>query len=98
VTASADKTTYNWSATPLATQYDVVRGSVSAFPVGPGGGDETCFSNLPSNTLNDTFVPLAGQGVWYLTRGENACGSGTYGNQGLAGGAPGAPRSTTTCP
>jgi hypothetical protein len=95
--ADADKATYSWSAATYATQYDVVRGSLGAFPVGPGDGDETCFDNLPGTTLVDPDVPAADTGFWYLSRGENACGIGTYGTEGLNG-VPGAPRTTTTCP
>jgi len=97
VTAAADKTTYNWAATASATQYDVVRGNVSALPVGPGGGDEVCFGSLPGTTATDASVPPLGTAFWYLSRGDNSCGNGTYGNQGVLG-APGAPRVTTTCP
>jgi hypothetical protein len=97
VAASANKTTYTWSAAASATRYDVVRGRLSGLPVGPGGGDEVCFGNLAGTTLNDATVPGAGIGFWYLSRGENNCGNGTYGRQGLNG-APGAPRTTTTCP
>ena len=90
---AADKTTYSWSAAPNATQYDVVRGSTAAFPVGPGGGGEVCFDNLAGTTLNDPAVPALGSGFWYLSRGENACGVGTFGTQ-----SNGSPRTTTTCP
>ena len=92
-----NKTTFNWAATAFATQYDVVRGATNALPVGPGGGDEICFNNLPATTVNDAVVPAAGSGFWYLIRGQNACGNGTYGTQGLHG-VPGALRVTTTCP
>jgi hypothetical protein len=93
VAAAADKSTYSWSAALFATRYDVVRGSTSAFPVGPGGGDETCFDNLPGTSLVDATVPAPGTGFWYLSRGENTCGNGTYGLQ-----SSGSPRITTTCP
>jgi len=93
VTVAADKATYSWSATPLATRYDVVRGSTGAFPVGPGGGDEACFDNLAGPTVVDPLLPPAGAGFWYLSRGENACGLGTYGTR-----SNGLPRTTTTCP
>ena len=86
---------------PVSAQYpqvsDAVRGSMSALPVGPGGGDEFCFDNLAGGTLIDATVPSPGTGFWYLSRGENACGNGTYGRQGVRG-TPGAPRATTTCP
>jgi hypothetical protein len=97
VAVAADKTNFSWAAATYATQYDAVRGSLGAFPVGPGGADETCFDNLPGPSLSDTTVPGAGAGFWYLSRGENACGNGTFGTQGNHG-APGAPRTTTTCP
>ncbi len=98
LTAAADKVTYSWTAEASATEYDVVRGSVSALPVGPGGGDEFCFNNLPGTTLVDAALPLPDTSFFYLSRGANSCGgAGTYGNQGVNG-APGAPRVTTTCP
>jgi hypothetical protein len=93
VAAAADKATYTWSSAPNAAQYDVVRGSTGAFPVGPGGSDEVCFDNLSGTTLTDPTVPAQGTGFWYLSRGENACGIGTFGNQ-----SNGSARTTTTCP
>jgi hypothetical protein len=93
VSASADKATYSWSAVPFATRYDVVRGSVGAFPVGPGGGDEVCFDDLAGPTVSDATVPAPNTGFWYLSRGENTCGNGTYGTQSNA-----TPRTSTTCP
>jgi Cysteine-rich secretory protein family len=93
VAAAADKATYSWSAVAGATRYDVVRGGTNAFPVGPGGGDETCFDNLAGTTVVDAALPAAGGGFWYLSRGENACINGTFGTQ-----TNGSPRTTTTCP
>jgi hypothetical protein len=93
LTAAANKTTYAWTPALSATRYDVVRGSTAALPVGPGNGDEVCFDNLASPTLVDAAVPTAGGGFWYLSRGENACGDGTFGNR-----SNGSPRTTTTCP
>jgi hypothetical protein len=97
VAVDADKATFRWSAAASATQYDVVRGSLAAFPVGPGGVDETCFDDLGGTTLNDATVPAPGTGFWYLSRGENTCATGTFGTQGVIG-APGVTRATTTCP
>jgi hypothetical protein len=91
--ATADKATYDWAAASYATRYDVVRGSLAAYPVGPGGDDETCFDNLPAAMLTDASVPAPGSGYWYVSRGENACGIGTFGAQ-----SDGSPRITTTCP
>jgi hypothetical protein len=89
----ADKATFSWGAAPFATQYSVVRGSTSALPVGPGGGDEVCFDGLAGSTLVDATAPSPGTGFWYLSRGQSACGIGTFGNR-----SNGSPRSTTTCP
>jgi len=93
VAAGSNKTTYTWSAATFATRYDVVRGSQAALPAGPGAGDEVCFDNLAAPTLVDPAVPAPGTGFWYLSRGENACGNGTFGTQ-----SNGTPRATTTCP
>jgi len=93
MTVAADKASYSWSAAASATQYDVVRGGTGALPVGPGGGDEVCFGNLAGTTLVDPAVPDPGTGFWYLSRGDNACGIGTYGTR-----SNGSTRSTTTCP
>jgi len=97
IAVAADKATYSWPAATYATQYDVVRGGTGSFPVGPGGDEEVCFDDLPGTTLSDPAVPDPGSGFWYLARGENACGIGTYGTQGEHG-APGVERVTTTCP
>ena len=93
MSAASDKATYSWSAAAFATGYDVLRGSLGALPVGPGGGDEICFDDLASPALVDTELPAPGTGYWYLSRGENACGVGTFGTQ-----HNGSPRTTTTCP
>ena len=98
VNVAADKSTYSWSPVANATRYDVVRGALSAFPVGPGAADEACFDDLAVASLIDATVPAPGAGFWYLSRGQNACGgNGTYGNQGVNG-APGVLRASTTCP
>ena len=93
VSAAAVKGTYNWPAAPPATNYDVLRASLAALPIGPGGGDETCFPNVGGTTVNDGSVPASGAGYGYLVRGEWTCGVGTYGN-----GSNGTPRASTTCP
>jgi Lactonase, 7-bladed beta-propeller len=93
VVPSSDKSTYSWSAATFATQYDVVRGSTGALPGGPGDGDEVCFDNLAGPSLTDATVPAANTGFWYLSRGKNACGIGTFGTR-----SNGSARTTTTCP
>jgi hypothetical protein len=91
--ASADEVTFTWAATPGATSYDVVRGALDALAVGPGGGDELCFGGLFDASVIDYQTPPSGEGFWYVARGRNACGAGTYGEQ-----SNGTPRDTTTCP
>jgi uncharacterized repeat protein (TIGR01451 family) len=91
--SAPDKNTYTWAAPLYATQYDVVRGSVGSLPTGPGGGDEVCFGDLGSASLSDVSTPASGSSFFYLVRGENTCGTGSYGTQ-----SNGSPRVTTTCP
>jgi hypothetical protein len=90
---ASDATTFIWAAATFATRYDVVRGGLGALPVGPDGGDEFCFDNLPGTSVSDSVDPAPGTGFWYLSRGENACGNGPYGQQ-----SNGTQRITTTCP
>jgi hypothetical protein len=88
----------SWTLASNATTSDMLRGSLSALPVGPGGGDEICFSPIAGTAATDPAVPAAGTGYWYLVRGHNSCaGGGTYGTQGVNG-SPGAARVSTTCP
>ena len=88
-----------WNVGVAATTYDVLRGSLSALPVGPGGTDESCVgNNLAVTTYTDTAVPAVGSGYWYLVRGANACaGNGPYGYQYIRG-AQGPARVSTSCP
>jgi hypothetical protein len=88
-----DKTTFAWDSVPNNPVYDILRGAISALPVGPGGGDEVCFDNNNVSLLNDATTPAAGQGFFYLVRAQNFCGQGNYGTQKNL-----TPRTTTTCP
>lgn len=93
VQAGIDKTSYSWAPLSGATSYDAVRGSIAGLPVGPGGGDESCLGNSSATTLQDSTLPPAGAGFWYLARGVNACATGTYGAR-----SDGTARTTQTCP
>ena len=98
VSRSGSDAVITWNFAPRATASTVLRGRVSGLPVGPGGADERCLAgDTVVRTLTDPDSPPAGGSFWYLIRGENACGSGPYGFQGLDG-APGAPRLSATCP
>ena len=89
----ANKRRIDWSPTPLATSYHVTRGDLKRFPVGSGGGAELCFDNLLGTSVTDNTQPTSGNGVWYLSRGENSCGAGTWGTT-----RTGIPRNPTACP
>ncbi len=93
VRVQADKQSYIWDPMPNSPQYDVIRGALGAFPVGPGGDDETCFDDLAAAVISDATLPAPSAGFWYLSRAENACGIGTYGQQ-----TGGIERTSTTCP
>jgi hypothetical protein len=91
--AEPDKVGFTWGVASGATEYEVVRGSLDALGVGPGGGDEVCFGGLFDASVIDYQTPPSGEGFWYLARGRNVCGTGTYGQQ-----SNGTPRITGTCP
>jgi hypothetical protein len=96
---AADDATLTWSSASGAgpgTVHDVLRGLVSQFPVGTGGG-ESCLGSIAAATTSDAAIPPLMNGYWYLVRGRNACGTGTYGFR-TVGGAPGAERTSTSCP
>jgi hypothetical protein len=88
-----DKVTVLWDTQPNSPVYDILRGSLFALPVGPGGGDESCFDNQLTASLTDSTTPVAGDGFFYVIRAANACGQGNYGTQ-----HDGTPRVTTSCP
>ena len=92
----ADRVTLMWdSAAPSggsATVHDVVRGKIENLPV--GGPGETCVaSGIPETSGEDPGQPLRGRAYWYLVRGRNACGAGSYGTT-----SSGAPRISGACP
>jgi len=90
---STDKITFTWSDAPTATMYDVASGGIAALPTGPSGDpDAICFDHLPTATLVDPYTPAPGTGWWYVVRGRNECGIGTFGTQ-----SDGSPRQTS-CP
>ena len=67
-----------------STSYDVVRGVLSELRSGgyPGGG-LCAWNDLPDTPYNELAGDCAapsGDGCWYLTRGQNTCATGTYGD------------------
>jgi hypothetical protein len=93
----ADKITLTWvSAVPgsgPATQHDLLRGSLGALPVVAGNPDHVCVGSGASATRQDPTIPGAGTGRYYLARGRNGCGGGTYGSNSAA-----QERTATICP
>lgn len=87
------KSTLSWAAGPAGVTYDVLRGSLSTLPVGPGTGETCVASNLAATSIT-TATPAPGTGAWYVVRGRAAgCGPGSYGSA-----SSGAERISTGCP
>ena len=61
------------------TRYDLVSGPLSATsPLSLTSA--SCLQSGGGSSYSDTRPdPAAGSGFWYLTRGRNSCGIGTYG-------------------
>jgi hypothetical protein len=58
------------------------------------GPDENCrIGGVGANAFSETAQPTAGAGFWYLVRGRNACGAGSYGAD-----SEGNARIPVTCP
>ncbi len=79
---SRSESTLSWQPAPpgLGAIHDIARGLVDEFPFGSGAA-ETCLVSEPGNTTTDADPPAAGTAYWYLVRGRNDCGTGTYGQQ-----------------
>ena len=73
-----------------ATAYDVARGALSM--LGTGSFTSACAANdLPDSPYAETeaaCAPTAGDGCWYLVRGQNECATGSYGPSVLDGASP----------
>jgi len=64
-----------------ATVYDVVTGRRSELRGDAGFGQASCLGSVSIATIEDPRVdPMDGDGYYYLARGENGCGVGTYGS------------------
>jgi hypothetical protein len=75
------------------TVYDAMRGILSQLPAG-GGAAEICLAtNSATTQLTDATIPASRTGLYYLVRGKNVCGVGTYGTR-----SNGTPRTPAVCP
>ncbi|MGH9798436.1 MAG: hypothetical protein ACRD5D_09820, partial [Candidatus Polarisedimenticolia bacterium] len=79
------------------TVYDLARGVVGELPVGAETSETCLASGVAGPPAADPDLPAVGRSLWYLVRGRNACGTGTYGFA-AANGVPGAERVTAVCP
>jgi hypothetical protein len=95
------KTTITWTSASGAgpgTVHDAARGLQEEFPVGSGAA-ETCLTpgGVSAATASDGSTPPLDKAFWYLVRGRNSCGTGTYGTA-ASHGTPTTTRVTATCP
>ena len=83
IVGESGKDVLSWCSATLSggtsSVHQVLRGEVVNLPVGGGIGESCLQIGSPSTTLTDATVPPATQSFWYLVRGKNACGTGTYG-------------------
>ena len=74
-----NKVHFTWPAALNATIYDVVSGTRTSGALNFGAS--LCLSAQADTTYDDMRAnPSAGSGYWYLVRGRNSCGTGTYGS------------------
>jgi len=97
VTFRADRTVLDWGSEAAnsgsGTVYDVARGTLGQWPVGSGPGEVCLESGSTDLTAGDADSPASGAGFYYIVRGRNACGPGTYGFDSSA-----TERATDACP
>jgi outer membrane protein assembly factor BamB len=78
----SDKSRVEWCSQEARfgsqTSYDLAQGALDDFDVGglPAG---SCVSSTATPLASDPGVPLVGKGFWYVARGRNACGTGSFG-------------------
>ena len=73
-------------AIDLNGEWQVAQGSFESIP-------QEFTHTVPVPGLLDMATPPSGAGFWYLVRGRNACGSGSYGQQ-----SDSVERTTEVCP
>lgn len=90
-------TTIAWAPARLiagaGTVYDVLRGSLMQLPVRTSSGGTCLAQDVSDASLSVGTSPPAGSGFYYLVRGRNVCGVGSYGFE-----TTGAERTSAACP
>ena len=86
-------TVLSWTLVLDATAYDVVEGDLQTLQSSRGdftAATNSCLANnlLGSNSIPITSVPPASGGWWYLVRGSNRGGNGTYDSLDVSQAAP----------
>jgi len=87
-----------WDTTPPgsgtgALTFDLVRGALNELPLAVRPSDFCAARNTSNLTIADVTVPAPANGMFYMVRGRNVCGVGTYGAA-----TNGAVRTATICP
>jgi hypothetical protein len=79
----SDKTRVDWcsqgSHYGAQTSYDLARGAVDLLKTGGGAPQGACIAATSNPVASDSTLPAVGKAFWYLARGRNACGVGTFG-------------------
>ena len=71
----------SWTALSGATSFDVVQGGLSALRSTGGNfqsATQACLANTTGTSFTTGGTPSAGDGYWFLVRGRNCGGAGTY--------------------
>jgi hypothetical protein len=100
--AFTSPTDFSWDSIAGATDYDVVRGTLSLLSAGFTSATDVCDgSQVTSTSISDAHVPADGDGDWFLIRARSACGIGTYDDGSpsqVAARDPGIAASPNACP
>jgi N-acetylneuraminic acid mutarotase len=93
----ADDVTLSWTSAAAqagsSTVYDLARGEVGQLPLGTGAAETCVAPGTSSTSAVDVTTPAIKKAAWYLARGTNACGDGSYGTA-----SNGTPRTLAICP
>jgi photosystem II stability/assembly factor-like uncharacterized protein len=89
---AGDAADLSWgSLAPTAgagTVYDVAVGDLALLAVSGTGSSTSLACSVAGEATSDPAVPAPGAGVYYMVRGRNACGIGTWGDDRDSGACP----------